>query len=68
MKNLTIQEVSERLRVGHNTLEKWRKNGEGPPFLKVGHWVRYPEESLNRWMLLRLESSEPGAVAGLVDV
>jgi len=38
------------LGVSIHTLEKWRSLKKGPPYLKVGHFVRYTQEDLDRWV------------------
>lgn len=32
------------------TLNRWRGNGEGPRWVKVGTAVRYPRESIREWL------------------
>jgi hypothetical protein len=32
------------------TLERWRKDGAGPAYIKVGHLVRYRESDVERWL------------------
>lgn len=34
----------------HRTLEQWRYQGKGPPYLKVGRQVRYIREELDAWL------------------
>lgn len=50
---LTPKEVCERLRVADNTLRKWRVNGVGPAYIKLGNgWnadVRYRLEDVEAW-------------------
>ena len=51
MRNLlTATEVAEALGLTIRTLEDWRYKGEGPPFLKIGHRVRYDAADLERWL------------------
>jgi predicted site-specific integrase-resolvase len=33
------------------TLKRWRRLGEGPPFLKVGRRVIYKRSSLENWLV-----------------
>jgi predicted site-specific integrase-resolvase len=37
---LTPAEVADRLRVSTATLERWRRNGTGPAFVKAGPGLR----------------------------
>lgn len=39
--HLTQQDVSRRWRISPRTLERWRWQGEGPRFLKIGGRVVY---------------------------
>ncbi|HEY8125385.1 MAG TPA: helix-turn-helix domain-containing protein [Methylocystis sp.] len=50
---LTSKEVAARLRVSPQTLAKWRVNGEGPTFLKVGFRVFYDEAVVADWLAKR---------------
>lgn len=34
-------DLSRRWGIAPRTLEQWRWKGEGPPFIKIGHTVRY---------------------------
>jgi predicted DNA-binding transcriptional regulator AlpA len=48
---LTPQAVSEALGgISVRTLGKWRSEGTGPTFLKVGKHVRYRERDLLAWI------------------
>lgn len=42
--------VSERTGMSRNTLSMWRWKGKGPPFVKLGRAVRYPESGLIAWL------------------
>jgi excisionase family DNA binding protein len=47
---LTSAETAERLRVNVDTLRRWRREGTGPPWHRVGRQVRYPARELERWL------------------
>ncbi|WP_029260306.1 helix-turn-helix transcriptional regulator [Microbacterium sp. Cr-K29] len=47
---LTIDELAAYLDVPRRTLDGWRARKVGPPFVKFGKSVRYPEHALLRWM------------------
>jgi excisionase family DNA binding protein len=47
---LTESEVAARLRVSLACLRRWRLEGRGPRFVKVGSRVRYPSEELDGWI------------------
>lgn len=50
-------QLARRLGVTVRTLERWRTEGEGPPFLKVGRGVRYDEADLAAWLAERRRRS-----------
>ncbi len=52
---LTTREAAERLCL--STLERYRVTREGPRFRKIGRWVRYTPEDLERWLETRARSS-----------
>src|SRR5690242_167240 len=49
-KLLEVAAVAERLQLASGTLAKWRVRGGGPPFLKLGAKVLYPEDELEAWL------------------
>lgn len=42
--------LSYRTGISLRTLKRWRMVGEGPPFLKLGHLVRYRESDYEKWL------------------
>ena len=52
--NLLQDEAAHYLRSKPRTLEKWRLEGVGPAYVKVGHRVVYRRADLERWMESRL--------------
>ena len=54
---LTTREAAKRLCLSVSTLERYRVTGEGPRFRKIGRWVRYTPEDLERWLDTRARSS-----------
>ena len=50
---LTAAETANRLRVHNDTLARWRNEGHGPPFFKLGGTYRYPADELERWIRSR---------------
>jgi predicted DNA-binding transcriptional regulator AlpA len=56
----TPKEAADFLRVSDSWLAKARMRGDGPPFVKIGRSVRYPEGPLLQWMKsnLHLSTSE----------
>ena len=48
---MTSTEVANILRVSSQSLKMWRKNGTGPPWIKVNQTtVRYSQNSLYKWL------------------
>jgi len=47
---LTETQVSEQLQVSLACLRRWRLQGEGPQYLKVGPLVRYRTEDIEGWI------------------
>lgn len=48
---LTTDQVAERMKVQPSRLRKARVSGIGsPPFIKIGHLVRYPLGDFRRWL------------------
>jgi len=47
---LSVREVARRLGVSANTLFAWRKDGSGPPWLKLGKIIRYPSNKFDDWL------------------
>jgi len=53
---LTEKETGKRIAVSRSTLRKWRREGWGPPYVKLGRIVRYPLRSLENWVNGHLRS------------
>ena len=49
------------LRVSTSSLNQWRSNGNGPPFMKVGTLVRYSRADLDAWLASRRRTSTADA-------
>ena len=49
VKFLTERDVAELTGTARSTLSKMRLRGDGPPFVRVGVSVRYPEDDLREW-------------------
>jgi excisionase family DNA binding protein len=47
---LTEQELAKRLNVSLASVRRWRVNGRGPLFVKVGALVRYRPEDVDAWL------------------
>lgn len=49
VKFLTERDVADLTGAARSTLSKMRLRGDGPPFVRVGASVRYPEDALKEW-------------------
>ena len=47
---LTTEEVAEHFRVNPSTVRRWRLDGVGPCYVKVGSVYRYPQAALAKWL------------------
>ena len=47
---LTQREAAELLRAGISTLERWRREGKGPPWYRVERRVLYPRAEVEAWL------------------
>ena len=58
MRLLSIKETCERLGLTKWTLANYRRDGHGPPYLRLkGNDIRYSEDSLTEWVEQRTVSS-----------
>ncbi len=46
----TEQEVADKIRKSLSWLQHMRQTGGGPPYLKIGHAVRYRDEDVDAWL------------------
>jgi hypothetical protein len=46
----TEQEIAEKIRKSLSWLQHMRQTGGGPPYLKIGHAVRYRDEDVDAWL------------------
>lgn len=54
---LTVSEAAEFLRLSSSWLAKARMRGDGPPYVKLGRSVRYPQSFLRQWMKSQMHYS-----------
>jgi excisionase family DNA binding protein len=47
---LTQQQLAEELKVSLRTLERWRQQGTGPAYIRVGRFPRYQRSDVNTWL------------------
>ncbi len=51
--NVDTRQAAELIGMSRRTLEKWRGEGTGPPFLKLGRRVLYSVADLEEWLRSR---------------
>jgi len=49
-KNLTTKEAAEFLGISKGTMERMRKDNQGPPYFKIGRVIRYSLQDLKEWI------------------
>ncbi len=47
---LTPTEVADQLRVDTRTLSRWRSEGNGPTYVRVGRAIRYDQLAVSNWL------------------
>lgn len=62
-KLLTTLEAAEALRLSPRTLERWRWEGVGPPYRKLGGAVRYSAADLEKFLSGAVRASTSNADA-----
>ena len=64
MQILTEKEVAARLKVSARTLQRWRYEGGGPSYIRLGdRRLGYPEDSLRQFSAARTFSSRAAELA-----
>ena len=47
---ITDEKVAELLAVSRSTVRQWRRDGQGPPYHRIGVWaVRYLVDEVMEW-------------------
>jgi hypothetical protein len=58
---LTQVDLAGRWLCSPRTIERWRQDGKGPPYMKIGGRVVYRLSDVEVWELSRLRSSTKDA-------
>ena len=62
---LTELEAAEYMNVSVYSVARWRVNGTGPPYLKLGlKTIRYRREDIDNWMMKFIKTSESNLYKG----
>ena len=58
---LDTKAAAEYLGIAYATLVLWRREGHGPPYLRLGRLIRYPESDMDAWLdSMRKEPGDEG--------
>jgi excisionase family DNA binding protein len=52
---LRTAEVARLLKVSENAVRTWRRNGDGPPFIRIGKEHRYNKQQVLDWLAAQQE-------------
>ena len=47
---LSAEELAKALKMSPRTLQKWRSDGRGPRYIRLGHNVRYRSQDIAGWL------------------
>lgn len=59
---LTETEAARQLRVSISGMRKWRREGSGPRFIRIGRLVRYAGDDIREWLRARSHTQAEAAV------
>lgn len=59
---LTAEELAEYVQLPVSSVNKWRREGKGPAYARLGRHVRYRREDVDAW--LELASGWTGTARG----
>jgi excisionase family DNA binding protein len=60
---LTAEQAAARLAIAQSTLARWRREGAGPMYARVGRTVRYRNSTVESWLLARTFDSRAAEAA-----
>lgn len=52
-KFLDEKQLCTELGISPVTTTRWRRTGEGPPFVRIGRLIRYPRSAIDTWIAVR---------------
>ena len=47
---MNTAQAAERVCLSPRTMERLRAAGKGPKYLRIGRWIRYRAEDLDKWL------------------
>lgn len=47
---INTNQLAEKLKVSPSSINKWRKTGDGPPYIRYGRKVMYRLEDVEQWL------------------
>jgi predicted site-specific integrase-resolvase len=47
---ISEQDLAEQLKLDPDTLRRWRNEGGGPDFVRLGRVIRYDEDAVANWI------------------
>ena len=56
---LTGQDVAGLLEVSLSMVQRWQREGTGPPCLEIGRQVRYRRAAVERWSTGGIQAGSP---------
>ncbi len=55
---LTESETARRFGVSVGGLRKWRREGQGPNFIRLGRLIRYSVPDLEEWLIANRQEAD----------
>ena len=63
---LSTKLLSRRWNIAPRTLERWRAEGRGPQFVRIGRHVRYRKADIDAFEAQHIEAAEPAPTLTVV--
>ena len=58
---LSPDELAASIKMSKRTLAKWRCNGRGPEYVRLGHAVRYRQQDVDAWLEAKVSKNSTEA-------
>ena len=56
--SLTEEEIAQDLRISVRTVQGWRGDDYGPPYMKIGRLIRYPRDLYRMWKKSNIKNTK----------